>query len=124
LASFAHNTTVYLTANPIAEYVFAGWSGGGCNGTGTCAVPMTAATSVTAPFVIPLACSFEEGSACTSVDYEKSLGALSGPECRTQCGVHLKAQGLPRGCWVLAGATCYCRDGARISGGAVGGSCS
>jgi hypothetical protein len=124
LASFAHNTTVYLTASSIAEYVFAGWSGGGCAGTGTCAVTMTAATTVTAPFVVPLTCSYDEGAACTKVNYEKNLGALSGPECRSLCGVHLKAQGLSNGCWGLAGATCYCRDGNRIAGTAVGGSCS
>jgi hypothetical protein len=124
LASFAHNTTVYLTANPVGEYVFGGWSGGGCSGTGTCAVPMTAATTVTAPFVIPLTCSYEEGVACTTINYEKNLGSGLGAECRTQCGIHLKAQGLPRGCWVLAGNNCYCRDGNEITGGGVGGSCS
>src|SRR5207245_6613458 len=37
-------------AAPAGGSTFAGWSGGGCSGTGTCAVTMNAATSVTATF--------------------------------------------------------------------------
>jgi subtilisin family serine protease len=47
--SFAEGTSVTLTATPLAGHVFAGWSGG-CNGTGSCTVSMTAARSVTATF--------------------------------------------------------------------------
>ena len=43
-------TLVTLTAAPAAGSVFAGWSGGGCSGTGTCVVTLTAATTVTATF--------------------------------------------------------------------------
>ena len=43
-------TAVTLTAAPAAGSVFAGWSGGGCSGTGTCVVTLTAATTVTATF--------------------------------------------------------------------------
>ena len=39
-----------LSATPAAGYAFAGWSGGGCSGTGTCTVVMSAAQSVTAAF--------------------------------------------------------------------------
>ena len=44
--------TVTLTAAPTTGgyHRFAGWSGGGCTGTGTCVVSMTAARSVTANF--------------------------------------------------------------------------
>lgn len=49
-ASFAQGTTVTLTAAPASGSVFAGWSGGGCSGTGTCTVTMSAAQSVTATF--------------------------------------------------------------------------
>ncbi|WP_297561901.1 fibronectin type III domain-containing protein [Meiothermus sp.] len=49
-ASFAQGTTVTLTAAPASGSVFAGWSGGGCGGTGTCTVTMSAAQSVTATF--------------------------------------------------------------------------
>lgn len=49
-ASFAQGTTVTLTAAPASGSVFAGWSGGGCSGTGTCTVTTNAAQSVTATF--------------------------------------------------------------------------
>lgn len=49
-ASFAQNTQVTLTAAPATGYLFTGWTGG-CSGTTTCAVVITAATSVTATFV-------------------------------------------------------------------------
>ncbi|HUX97516.1 MAG TPA: hypothetical protein VMV47_17415 [Bacteroidales bacterium] len=41
---------VTLTATPDAGSTFAGWSGGGCSGTGTCQVTMNNAVSVTATF--------------------------------------------------------------------------
>src|SRR5206468_4026305 len=47
-ASFATGTAVTLTATPAAGSTFTGWSGGGCSGTGTCAVTLNAATTVTA----------------------------------------------------------------------------
>lgn len=43
-------TVVTLTATPAGGSVFAGWSGGGCSGTGTCVVTVSAATSVNAQF--------------------------------------------------------------------------
>jgi PKD repeat protein len=48
--SFATGTVVTLTALPDSSNVFAGWSGGGCSGTGTCAITMSANTTVTATF--------------------------------------------------------------------------
>ncbi len=51
---FAPGTAVTLTAAPQAGSSFAGWSGGGCSGTGTCTVTLTADTTVTATFnVLP-----------------------------------------------------------------------
>ena len=47
---FAYGTSVTLTATAAVNSAFAGWSGGGCSGTGTCVVSMTTATSVTAAF--------------------------------------------------------------------------
>ncbi len=49
-AAFAQGTVVTLSATPAAGSVFAGWSGEGCAGTGSCVVTMTAARSVTATF--------------------------------------------------------------------------
>jgi hypothetical protein len=45
-----HGAMVTLTAAPAAGSTFAGWSGGGCTGPGTCTVTMTAAAQVTATF--------------------------------------------------------------------------
>ena len=49
-ASFSSGTTVTLTASASAGSTFAGWSGGGCSGTGACTVTLTADTAVTATF--------------------------------------------------------------------------
>ena len=47
---YASGTVVTLTASPSGGSVFAGWSGSGCSGTGTCQVTMSQARSVTATF--------------------------------------------------------------------------
>jgi phospholipase C len=50
-APFPSGTPVTLTETPATGYTFVGWSGGGCSGTGaTCAVTVTAATTVTPTF--------------------------------------------------------------------------
>ena len=49
-AQFTSGTVVTLTAGPDNESTFAGWSGGGCSGTGTCVVTMNANSTVTATF--------------------------------------------------------------------------
>jgi hypothetical protein len=48
--AYASGTGVTLTATAAAGSVFAGWSGGGCSGTGACTGTMTANRSVTATF--------------------------------------------------------------------------
>ena len=48
--TYNQGSVVTLSATPGAGSAFAGWSGGGCSGTGTCSVTMTAAQSVTATF--------------------------------------------------------------------------
>ena len=52
-AAFDHGTVVVLTANPATGTTFTGWAGA-CSGTGTCAVTMDQARSVTAAFQPPL----------------------------------------------------------------------
>lgn len=49
---YNHGVVVTLTASPSGSSNFAGWSGGGCGGVGTCVVSMTAATAVTANFTL------------------------------------------------------------------------
>jgi phospholipase C len=48
-ASYASGTQVALTAVPVANFFFAGWSGG-CSGTGACDVTLMQNTSVVAKF--------------------------------------------------------------------------
>lgn len=50
--SVAWGTSMTLTATASAGSTFSGWSGGGCSGTGTCIVSVTAATLVTAQFTV------------------------------------------------------------------------
>jgi hypothetical protein len=47
---YAQGAVVHLTATPASGSTFAGWSGGGCSGTGTCSVTMSSDQSVTATF--------------------------------------------------------------------------
>jgi hypothetical protein len=54
-AAYDLGTQVVLSANPLPGSVFAGWSGGGCNGTGPCVIHMTDDAGVRAQF---FACSY------------------------------------------------------------------
>jgi List-Bact-rpt repeat protein len=47
---FASGITVILTATPATGSSFAGWSGGGCTGTGSCKLTLTSTMIVTAAF--------------------------------------------------------------------------
>ena len=72
-AAFPTNTVVTLSFSPSSGTRFVGWSGGGCSGTGTCTVTLSAATSVTATFdqptlvaaVLPSSRSVQVGSPAT-----------------------------------------------------------
>ncbi len=48
--SFAYGTNITLTAAPASGSAFAGWSGGGCSGTATCGLTLSANATVTATF--------------------------------------------------------------------------
>jgi hypothetical protein len=52
--AFNDGTVVTLTARGLSGSTFAGWSGGGCSGTGTCRVTMGSDQTVTATFDPPV----------------------------------------------------------------------
>ena len=68
-ASYNQGTLVTLAATPASGSSFAGWSGAGCSGTGTCVVTMSANTAVTATFnanpVVPPPTCATNPSLCT-----------------------------------------------------------
>ncbi|HMK61866.1 MAG TPA: fibronectin type III domain-containing protein [Dissulfurispiraceae bacterium] len=49
-SSYSPGSVITLTAAPNANSVFAGWSGGGCSGKGTCSLTINSNTSITATF--------------------------------------------------------------------------
>src|SRR5205814_1137932 len=49
-ASFVSGQQVTLSATPDSSSSFAGWSGSGCSGTGSCVVTMSTARQITATF--------------------------------------------------------------------------
>jgi len=50
MLSYSGGSYVTLNAQPGADSTFAGWSGGGCTGTGSCVVEIVSDTTVTATF--------------------------------------------------------------------------
>ncbi|HEV8674423.1 MAG TPA: hypothetical protein VGX21_10285 [Methylomirabilota bacterium] len=68
-ASYPPGTVVTLTASPAPGSTFAGWTGGGCSGTGSCTVTVSGNVSITATFV---------ASAVLSVTLNFESGGLSG----------------------------------------------
>jgi Divergent InlB B-repeat domain len=86
-ASFASGAQVTLTANPADGSTFAGWSGGGCTGTGTCVVTLNAATTVTATFN-----SNTNGFALTVAEAGTGTGTVTsapaGISCPTTCSAN------------------------------------
>ena len=48
--AYPEGTVLTLTATPAQGSTFAGWSGGGCSGTGTCHLTLEADTAITATF--------------------------------------------------------------------------
>jgi Domain of unknown function (DUF4082)/Bacterial Ig-like domain/Divergent InlB B-repeat domain/Protein of unknown function (DUF1036) len=74
---FASDTSVTLTAIADFGYLFSGWSGGGCTGTGTCIVAMNKAHAVTANFVNSFEqVSFWNQTAAPSISLEPDPNAV------------------------------------------------
>jgi hypothetical protein len=57
--AYAFGTGVTLTATADANSTFAGWTGGGCTGVGTCVLTFSAAVNITAGFVVKAAGDFD-----------------------------------------------------------------
>jgi Divergent InlB B-repeat domain len=65
-SKYATGTTVTLSASPSSGSTFAGWSGGGCAGTGTCAIAMSANENVAAMFkLVPPTLGHPNPPSCT-----------------------------------------------------------
>jgi hypothetical protein len=65
--TFPAGTTVTLTASPGGDSLFAGWTGGGCSGTGTCTVVTAPGLVVTAHFEVPGAITVGNASTTTTL---------------------------------------------------------
>lgn len=75
-------TMVTLVASPNASSLFSGWSGGGCNGTGNCTVPVNQATSVDARFTLrDFTLSLTKAGLGAGTVTSGPLGLNCGPSC-------------------------------------------
>ncbi|MBI2205680.1 MAG: matrixin family metalloprotease [Candidatus Rokubacteria bacterium] len=75
--TYTSGTAVTLSASPASGSTFAGWSGGGCTGAGTCTVTTTASTSVTATFDTATTAGFTASFSNPSSDGRTVNGNLS-----------------------------------------------
>jgi hypothetical protein len=82
-ASYLSGAKVTLTATPGSGSQFAGWSGGGCSGTGTCTVPMTSAQTVTATFTSTTQGGSPGGNVTTTPTLLKSISVVQHQTIRT-----------------------------------------
>jgi PASTA domain-containing protein/List-Bact-rpt repeat protein len=80
--AYANGTMIALKAAPVTGSTFAGWSGGGCSGTGVCIVTVNSNTSVTAKFsLVPeMLAVAKKGDGTGSV-----TSAPTGIDCGTSC---------------------------------------
>jgi alpha-tubulin suppressor-like RCC1 family protein len=116
--TYPGGTVVTLTAAPGVNSLFAGWTGGGCAGTGTCAVTMAANTSIGARFdllTFPLAVA-RSGSGVGTVT-SSPAGINCGADCAepytsgtvvTLTAIAASGSVLTgwTGCSTVSGATC------------------
>jgi hypothetical protein len=83
LATLALQTRATLKAVATNGSTFAGWSGGGCSGTGTCTVTMSSGVKVTAVFVPSgsYEIALQDGTAHLRA-YSSATGSVKGPSVR------------------------------------------
>lgn len=97
-ASLPSGTAVTLVATPDATSTFAGWSGGGCAGTGTCTVTLDAAKSVTATFTRnTYALTVTKSGAGSGTVTSSPAGIACGPTCSAefQMGTSVTLNAMP-----------------------------
>jgi parallel beta helix pectate lyase-like protein/List-Bact-rpt repeat protein len=112
-ASFPFGTSVSLAATPAAGWVFMGWSGGGCAGTGACALTLTSATTVRATFA-PVSVTV------TVIRAGLGSGSVSSAPAGISCGTSCSAS-FPSGSPVVLTATA---TGGSVFTGWSGGGCT
>ena len=83
-APFNIGTQVTLTAKPVATSTFAGWTGGGCSGTGTCVVSVTASVGVTATFTDHVHTTWDPAWSLAGVTYTNGNVSISGNSAGTK----------------------------------------
>jgi hypothetical protein len=88
-ATFDSEATVVLSAVAGSGSVFAGWQGGGCSGTGSCEVHLTAPTTVTANFDQHLPAT--HGLMVSTVGSGAVVSNPAGIDCGTQCAASFAA---------------------------------
>ena len=84
-ASYQIGSEVTLTATPSSGSTFRGWSGGGCTGTGTCAITMAKATTVKATFTGPAKLTV------TKTAFKGGAGTVTSEDGDIDCGPKCKA---------------------------------
>jgi len=114
-ASFVDGTSVTLTASAASGSSFAGWSGGGCSGTGSCVVTMSSAQNLTASFAkIP---SFMLSVAPTGTGSGTVTSAPSGINCGPTCNASYNSG-------TTVTLTAVAASGSTFAGWSGGGGCS
>jgi hypothetical protein len=90
-AQFPLHSSVTLTATPGSGSSFAGWTGSGCSGAGTCIVTMTPGPTVTASFVL----NSPGGGPTTGGGGGPSAGGGAGPSAGGGAGPTAGGGGVP-----------------------------
>lgn len=109
-ASFPSGTSVTLTA--VAGSFFMGWSGGGCSGTGTCTVVLSANTTVTATFelagsIVIVNAGLSAGDILSGVTLTGPLGTTVGPLGPIAAFSSTTIPGVPPGSWTALAGVYY-----------------
>ena len=102
-AELNSGASVTLTATPETGSAFAGWSGGGCSGTGFCQVILNSATTVNAEFVpapVPLKAAVTAAATGAAVDASSLTGGSAAGASAPKLG-----KASPRGAIVALEAT-------------------